>query len=83
MRFFGGLSIEDTARIAAPYVKLGDALARNGTREEAEQAYRRAIEILAPLRNGSTPTFGAAYLLADAYFGLGNLSGTNRQESTS
>jgi tetratricopeptide (TPR) repeat protein len=62
------------SRMAATYVKLGTALATAGTTQEAESAYRKALELVAPAKEGDAPSPRVSYVLADAYFGLGELS---------
>ena len=66
--------------VAAPYVKLGDVLASAGKAQEAEEAYRKALAIAEPL-SGSSPHPRVAYVLADAYFGLGELARKAAQQS--
>jgi serine/threonine protein kinase len=61
------------AQLAYAYTKLGAALARTGRGREAETAYRKALQIAEPLNTGQEPDPRLAVILADTYFGLGNL----------
>jgi serine/threonine protein kinase len=61
-------------QLAATYERLGSALARNGSSQEADAAFRKALQIAEPLRTSKTPNLRTSYVLADAYFGLGNLA---------
>jgi eukaryotic-like serine/threonine-protein kinase len=58
--------------IAATNVRLGSVLARAGNVKDADLAYHRALDLVA--RDAAdAPNVGIDYVLADAYFGLGEL----------
>jgi serine/threonine protein kinase len=62
--------------VATGYVGLGKALAKLGRAQDAEAAYRKALEIAQPLATAAQPNMRAWYAIADASFGLGELSRT-------
>jgi tetratricopeptide (TPR) repeat protein len=55
-------------------VRLGLTLAKLGHMQESEASYRRALVIAEPLAAGKPPNIRALYAMADAYFGMGELS---------
>ena len=61
----------EKSQLAAIYVKLGNAFAHTGIFSEADAAYGKALTIIEPLRKTSAPNLRVSYVLADAYFGLG------------
>ena len=65
--------------LAASYLKLGTILRSVGNRQEAEVAFRKTLELMEPLKKEALKKEGPAnprvsYILADTYFGLGQLS---------
>jgi eukaryotic-like serine/threonine-protein kinase len=62
------------AEVAIGYVRLGKALARLGRTEEAAGSYRKALAITEPLTKANPPGTETLYAIADAYFGMGELS---------
>jgi len=67
---------------AAAYAKLGSALTRRGRSQEADAAYRKALQIVELLGTGKIPNLRAWYVLADVYFGLGELAQNAAQRSS-
>jgi serine/threonine protein kinase/tetratricopeptide (TPR) repeat protein len=61
-------------RLANTYTKLGNALTKTDNSKEASAAYEKALGIVEPMKLHDAPTLRAAYVLADTYFGLGNLA---------
>jgi serine/threonine protein kinase/tetratricopeptide (TPR) repeat protein len=61
---------------ATGYVRLGTALAKLARSQEAEAAYRKALAIAQPLAAAAPPNMRAWYAIADACFGMGELSRT-------
>ena len=59
---------------ATAYVRLGRTLAKLGRRDEASASYRKALAIAEPLASAKPPSTPALYAIADAYFGMGELS---------
>jgi tetratricopeptide (TPR) repeat protein len=62
------------ANIAASDVKLGEAAAKAGHRQEAADDFHQALTIVEPLLSTAPPDLDAIYAAADAYSGLGDLS---------
>jgi tetratricopeptide (TPR) repeat protein len=60
--------------VSIGYVRLGKALTKLGRTEEALASYRKALAIAEPLASAKSPSTPALYAIADAYFGLGELS---------
>jgi serine/threonine protein kinase len=60
--------------VATGYVGLGKALAKLGHAQDAETAYRKALAIAQPLAAAKQPNMRAWYAIADACFGMGELS---------
>jgi eukaryotic-like serine/threonine-protein kinase len=60
--------------LGAGLVKTGNALSRLRNDGEAETAYRKALEILAPVTPDKYRNVPALYVIADAYAGLGDRS---------
>jgi non-specific serine/threonine protein kinase/serine/threonine-protein kinase len=58
---------------ASASVKLAEAMAGGGHDHEAENEFRRALQILEPLISSSDADLDALYSAADAYSGLGGL----------
>jgi len=61
---------------ATGYVRLGTALAKLSRSQDAEAAYRKALAIAQPLAAAAQPNMRAWYAIADACFGMGELSRT-------
>jgi non-specific serine/threonine protein kinase/serine/threonine-protein kinase len=61
---------------ATGYVRLGRALAKLGRRDQASASYRKALAIAEPLASAKPPSTPALYAIADAFFGMGELSST-------
>ena len=59
---------------ATGYVRLGRTLAKLGRRDEASASYRKALAIAEPLASAKPPNTPSLYAIADAYFGMGELS---------
>jgi serine/threonine protein kinase len=59
---------------ATGYARLGTALAKLARPQEAEAAYRKALAIAQPLATAAQPNMRAWYAIADASFGMGELS---------
>ena len=64
----------DRVNAAAADVKLGEALAAGGREREAGEAFRRGLAILTPIAAAHPSNLDAHYAMADACFGLGELS---------
>jgi tetratricopeptide (TPR) repeat protein len=62
------------SEVATGYVRLGQALAKLGRRDEAATAYRKALDISEPLATAKPPNTAALYAAADAYSAMGELS---------
>jgi eukaryotic-like serine/threonine-protein kinase len=62
------------AQVSIGYVRLGKALVRLGRTQEAVASYRKALAIAEPLAGANPPSTQALYAIADAYFGMGELS---------
>jgi eukaryotic-like serine/threonine-protein kinase len=60
--------------LAAVYSKLGAALAASGQAPDALNAFRKSLDLMEPLVRQHPDEAPARYVLADAYFGLGELS---------
>jgi len=60
--------------LATGYVRFGKALAQLGRARDAEAAYGKALAIAQPLAEAEQPSMRAWYAIADACFGLGELS---------
>lgn len=58
--------------VAATNVKFGYLLARGGNTKDADLAYHKALDLVAG-DTADTHSVGIDYVLADAYFGLGEL----------
>ena len=71
------------SQLAATYLKLGTALASAGSTQEAEWAYRKALELVVSSKAADAPGPRVSYILADAYFGLGELSTKGAERSRS
>jgi serine/threonine protein kinase len=67
--------------VATGYVRLGTALAKLARPQDAEAAYRKALAITQPLEAAEQPNMRAWYTIADASFGLGELSRTAASRS--
>jgi eukaryotic-like serine/threonine-protein kinase len=61
---------------ATGYARLGTALAKLARSQDAEAAYRKALAIAQPLAAAAPPNMRAWYAIADACFGMGELSRT-------
>jgi serine/threonine protein kinase/tetratricopeptide (TPR) repeat protein len=59
---------------ATGYVRMGRVLAKLGRTQEAADHYRKALVIAEPLAGAKPPNTRALYAIADAYFGMGELS---------
>ncbi|HEY4842105.1 MAG TPA: protein kinase [Terriglobales bacterium] len=59
---------------ATGYVRLGRVLAKLGRTQEAADEYRKALAIAEPLAGAKPPNLRALYAVADADFGMGELS---------
>ena len=55
-------------------VRLGTVLAKSGRGQEASASYRNALAIAEPLASAKPPNTPALYAVADAYFGMGEIS---------
>jgi non-specific serine/threonine protein kinase/serine/threonine-protein kinase len=60
--------------VSIGYVRLGKALTRLGRTKEALASYRKALAIAEPLAGEKPLSSQALYAIADAYFGMGELS---------
>jgi len=60
--------------VATGYVRLGTVLAKLARSQDAEAAYRKALAIAQPLATAAQPNMRAWYAVADACFGMGELS---------
>ena len=60
--------------LAVSHTKSAAALMTLGQTQDASVAYRKALAILEPLNTAQRANLPASYALADAYFGLGDLS---------
>jgi serine/threonine protein kinase/tetratricopeptide (TPR) repeat protein len=69
------------AGLAASHNKIGDMLAKMGRASEAAAEYQSALEIAKPLTLAKPRNFLPWYAVADAYFGLGELSRIAAQHS--
>jgi eukaryotic-like serine/threonine-protein kinase len=61
---------------ATAHVRLGTAFAKLARWQDAEAAYRKALAIAQPLAAEVQPNVRAWYAIADACFGMGELSST-------
>jgi eukaryotic-like serine/threonine-protein kinase len=59
---------------ASGHVRFGKALAQLGRLQEAAASYRKALAIAEPLAAAKPPNTLALYAIADAYFGMGEIS---------
>jgi serine/threonine protein kinase len=62
------------SEVATGYVRLGQALAKLGRKEDAASAYRKALDLSEPPTKAKPPNTAALYAAADAYFAMGELS---------
>ncbi|HET6177757.1 MAG TPA: serine/threonine-protein kinase [Candidatus Sulfotelmatobacter sp.] len=60
--------------VATGYVRLGAVLAKLARSQDAEVSYRKALAIAQPLASATQPNMRARYAIADACFGMGELS---------
>ncbi len=60
--------------LAAGYVKLGGALTKAGQAQDASVVYHKSLALMEPLVREHPDEAPARYVLADGYFGLGELS---------
>jgi non-specific serine/threonine protein kinase/serine/threonine-protein kinase len=60
--------------VATGYVRLGTVLAKLARSQDAEAAYRKALAIAQPLAGAAQSNMRAWYAVADACFGMGDLS---------
>ena len=67
--------------LGAGLVKTGNALSRLRNDGEAETAYRKALEILAPVTPDKYRNVPALYVIADAYAGLGDRSAAHAERA--
>jgi serine/threonine protein kinase len=65
---------DERSDVATGYVRLGTALAKFARSQDAEAAFHKALAITQPLAAAEPPNMRAWYAIADASFGLGELS---------
>jgi tetratricopeptide (TPR) repeat protein len=68
------LSINARIGLAVGNTKAAAALATMGKGTEASATYRKALDILEPLRVANSTSPSPCYAVADVYFGMGELS---------
>ena len=73
---------DNLCELAISYTKTGDLLTRMGDLGGAAAAYEKALEIVLPLVKPERKDVPALYVAADAYAGLGDLSGTRARRTS-
>jgi tetratricopeptide (TPR) repeat protein len=74
-------SAPHAVELAAGHTKTAAALAAMGKWQDAAAAYQKALAIVEPLAAAQPPDFAALYAVADASFGMGELSKKEAQHS--
>jgi eukaryotic-like serine/threonine-protein kinase len=74
---------DDTrCQLATSYIKEGDVEKKMGSLEEATVAYKKALQIVTPLVAPERKDVPALYAAADAYAGLGDVSGVRARRAS-